>query len=110
VELDPLVNANDANKPLISKLLAVPSLRARYLGFVRDIAATWLDWKKLGPIAQEHHSLIAAEVKADTRKLDSTEDFIKGITEDLQGAVDSARAAAGRSASRTSLTNAALIC
>ena len=49
VELDPLVMANDPNKPLISKLLAVPSLRTRYLGYIRDIAEKWLDWKKLGP-------------------------------------------------------------
>ena len=37
-ELDPLANASDTSKPLLSKLLAVPSLRARYLGYVRDIA------------------------------------------------------------------------
>ena len=43
VELDPLLAANDVNKPLISKLLAVPALRARYLGYVRDIAEKWLD-------------------------------------------------------------------
>src|SRR5439155_758338 len=84
VKLDPLVAANDANKPLISKLLAVPSLRARYLAYVRDIAEKWLDWNKLGPIAQQYHALIAEHVKADTRKLDPTEDFEKGLTEDIQ--------------------------
>jgi hypothetical protein len=85
VKLDPLVAANDANKPLLSKLLAVPSLRARYLGYVRGIAEKWLDWNKLGPIAQQYHSLIAADVKADTRKLDSFEDFEKSLTSDTQG-------------------------
>jgi spore coat protein CotH len=85
VELDPLRAANDPNKPLISKLLAVPALRARYLGYVRDIAEKWLDWNKLGPIAERYHLLIAEEVKADTRKLDSTEDFEKALTEDIQG-------------------------
>ena len=84
VKLDPLVAANDANKPLISKLLAVPSLRARYLSYVRDIAEKWLDWNKLGPIAQQYHALIAAEVKADTRKLDSFEDFEKSLASDTQ--------------------------
>jgi hypothetical protein len=82
VELDPLYAANDSNKPLISKLLAVPSLRARYLAHVRDIAEKWLDWKNLGPIAERYHALIAEDVKADTRKLDSTEDFFKALTED----------------------------
>ena len=85
VKLDPLVAANDASKPLLSKLLAVPALRAKYLGYVRDIAEKWLDWEKLGPIAREHQALIAAEVKADTRKLDSTENFTKGLTEDIAG-------------------------
>ena len=85
VKLDPLVGANDANKPLISKLLAVPSLRARYLSYVRDIAEKWLDWNKLGPIAQQYHSLISADVKADTRKLDSFEDFEKSLSSDSQG-------------------------
>ena len=85
VELDPLKMANDANKPLISKLLAVPSLRARYLGYVRDIAEKHLDWAKLGPIAERYHALIADEVRADTRKLESTEAFLKGLTEDSTG-------------------------
>ena len=85
VELDPLVAANDVRKPLISKLLAVPSLRARYLAYVRDIAEKHLDWNKLGPIAQQYHDLIAEDVKIDTRKLDSTEDFIKSLTEDVSG-------------------------
>jgi hypothetical protein len=85
VELDPLFAANDASKPLISKLLAVPALRARYLVYVRDIAEKWLDWNKLGPIAERYHSLIATEVKADTRKLESTAAFIQGLTEDVRG-------------------------
>ena len=85
VELDPLVAANDTSKPLISKLLAVPSLRAKYLGYVRQIATQWLDWNKLGPVAQQYHSLIADDVKKDTRKLDSTEGFLKGLNEDLEG-------------------------
>jgi hypothetical protein len=82
VELDPLVAANDGSKPLISKLLAVPSLRARYLACVRDIAETWLDWKILGPRVQQYQALIADEVKADTRKLSSFEAFQKGVAGD----------------------------
>ncbi len=84
-KLDPLVAANDANKPLISKLLAIPALRARYLGYVRDIAERWLDWKNLGPLAQSYQALIEPEVKVDTRKLASTEDFLQGLTGDVAG-------------------------
>jgi len=85
VELDPLAMANDANKPLISKLLAVPSLRAKYLGYVRQVAEKWLDWEKLGPIATEFHNLIAEDVKKDTRKLESYEDFEKSLMQNTGG-------------------------
>jgi hypothetical protein len=85
VKLDPLRLANDTTKPLASKLLAVPALRARYLRYVRDIAENWLDWGKLGPIAERYHRLIAEDIKKDTRKLDSTENFEKSLTEDISG-------------------------
>jgi hypothetical protein len=85
VELDPLYAEKHTNKPLISKLLAVPALREKYLGYVRDIAEKWLDWNKLGPIAEKYHALIAENVKEDTRKLDSTEDFDKGLDQDIRG-------------------------
>lgn len=75
IQLDPLVAATNTNTPLAAKLLAVPELRARYLSYVRDIAEKWLDWSRLGPIAQEFHVMIDADVKRDTRKLESYEDF-----------------------------------
>ena len=85
VSLDPLVAANDSSKPLLSKLLAVPALRTRYLGYVRDIATTGLDWSKLGPLAQRYQALIAADIAADTRKLDSTEGFVNAIDGSSEG-------------------------
>jgi hypothetical protein len=78
-ELDPLVGLNDASKPLRSKLLAVPSLRTRYLGYVREIGDKWLDWRTLEPIVRQYQSLIAADVKADTRKLYPYERFESDI-------------------------------
>jgi hypothetical protein len=82
VELDPLNGADEASKPLLSKLLAVPALKARYLGYVKEIEGRWLDWKKIGPLAEQYQALIAADVKKDTRKLDSYEDFVGGVKED----------------------------
>jgi hypothetical protein len=82
VNLDPLVSVGDSSKPIIAKLLAVPALRTRYLAYVREMADRWLDWKRLGPIAQEYHALIAEEVKADTRKLDSFEAFQNSLSGD----------------------------
>ncbi len=78
IDLDPLVGLDDAGKPLRSKLLAVPALRERYLGYVRDIATKWLDWEKLEPIIERYRAIIAADVEADTRKLYSLEDFQRG--------------------------------
>jgi hypothetical protein len=85
VKLDPLHAARDANKPLISRLLAVPALRERYLNHVRTIAEKSLDWQRLGPLAERLHGLIAADVRADGRKLDSTEAFERSLTQDVAG-------------------------
>jgi hypothetical protein len=84
-QLDPLGFATRADRPLISKLLAVPALRTRYLGYVRDIADKWLDWKTLGPVAREYHDLIADDVRKDTRKLDSTEAFNNSLAQEVEG-------------------------
>jgi hypothetical protein len=81
VDLDPLVGMNDSSKPLRAKLLAVPALRAKYLAYVRDIAQTWLDWKKLEPMVTDYQRLIDADVKADTRKLFSYSAFQTGVAE-----------------------------
>ena len=78
-DLDPLIGLDDAAKPLRSKLLAVPALRARYMTYVKQIATKWLDWNTLGPIAQKYQALIAADVKTDTRKLDTFEAFQTGL-------------------------------
>jgi spore coat protein CotH len=91
-DLDPLVGLDDDAKALRSKLLAVPALRAKYLGYVHDIANRWLDWKTLGPIAQKYHDMIAADVKADTRKIYSTEEFESGLNGSLKNFVDQRRA------------------
>ena len=85
MELDPLFAANDPDKPLISRLLAVPTLRERYLGYIRDIADRWLDWERLGPVATRYQALIADEVRQDTRALDSFENFQKGLVETTRG-------------------------
>jgi hypothetical protein len=95
VNLDPLVAVNDPTKPLRSKLLAVPALRARYMGYVRDIAEKWLDWKTLEPLVRQYQALIAEDMKTDTRKIYSFEAFQAGVgsgPESLKGFVDRRRA------------------
>jgi hypothetical protein len=91
VELDPLVGLNDAAKPLRSKLLAVPALRERYLGYVRDIAERWLDWNTLEPMVTRYQNLIEEEVRRDTRKLYETDAF-RADVENLRLFVEARRA------------------
>ena len=82
LELSPLVAQNDGTKPIISKVLEVPSLRARYLAYVREIADKSLDWKVVGPIVMQYRELIADDVARDTRKLFSTDQFLQATADD----------------------------
>ncbi|MFO0829727.1 MAG: CotH kinase family protein [Phycisphaerales bacterium] len=78
-QLDPLIGLDDSTKPLRSRLLAVPSLRQRYLEHVRTIANDWLDWSKLSPVVDRYRALIEKEVEADTRKLSSFAAFKRSV-------------------------------
>jgi hypothetical protein len=56
-------------------------LRQKYLEYVHEMADRWLDWKKLGPMAEYYHALISADVKADTRKLHGNDEFESSLAE-----------------------------
>jgi hypothetical protein len=72
---DPLIGLDDPALPLRSRLLAVPALRERYIGYVREIAEQWLDWNRLEPLVQQYAALIRDDVQRDTRKLRPTEEW-----------------------------------
>jgi spore coat protein CotH len=82
VDLDPLVGLNDASKPLRSKVLAVPALKAKYLANIKTIAEKHLDWKTLGPVVSQYRSLMEKEVELDTRKVVSTEEFKRATADE----------------------------
>ena len=84
-KLDLFDGEKDPNKVLLNRLVAVPNLRTRYLALCREIAIKWLDWSRIEPLAKKYQALIAEDVKKDTRKLDSTENFSKAVTEETQG-------------------------
>jgi hypothetical protein len=73
-ELDPLVGLDDPTKPLRSRLLAVPSLRAAYLDRVRTLADE-MSWERTGPAIAAARAMLEPFVEADTRKLSSLEGF-----------------------------------
>jgi Ca2+-binding EF-hand superfamily protein len=79
--LDPLIGLDDPRKPLRSRLLAVPSLRAKYLQYVRTIAEVSFDWNKLRPVVEQYRALIEKEVEIDTRKLYSLADFKNALAD-----------------------------
>lgn len=81
INVDPLMGLDDPRKPLRSKLLTVPALRQRYLQHVATIAREWLDWKNLGPRVARWRDLVAREIEADTRKLSTSEEFMRLTSE-----------------------------
>jgi hypothetical protein len=91
VELDPLIGLDDAKKPLRSRVLAVPSLRERYLAHVRTIAEESLGWAKLGPLVAQYRTLIEKEIAADTRKLSSFATFRKVTADAPEPSADPAQ-------------------
>ncbi len=62
-------------------MLAVPSLKARYLDHVRTIAEQSLDWNTLGPVVARYRALIEKEIEQDTRKLTSLAAFQKAVAD-----------------------------
>ena len=42
-------------------------------------------WKNIGPVVQAYRELISDEVQRDTRKLYTTEAFLKGTSDQLEG-------------------------
>ena len=80
VELDPLVGLTDKSKPLRSRLLAVPSLKQKYLAHVKQIAEESLDWDKLGPVVAQYEKLIDKEIEADMKKLSSYAAFQQTVS------------------------------
>ena len=83
-ELDPLSGLDDATKPLRSRLLKVPALREKYLGFVRQLAGE-MTWDKMGPIVARERALVERLVAQDTRKAFTTETFERDTSPEPTG-------------------------
>ena len=83
--LDPLVGMNNQRTPLYGKLLAVPSLREKYLKNMRTLASDDLNWQKLQPLIAQYRALIENEVAIDTRKLSSLDEFRRAVADNADG-------------------------
>ncbi|MDE0021103.1 MAG: CotH kinase family protein [Candidatus Poribacteria bacterium] len=82
-QVSPLVHLENPDRPLIRRLLSNADLQARYLGYVRYIAQEWLDWERLGQVAEAYRSLISAELERDDKKLTSYDAFRRSVEEDI---------------------------
>lgn len=82
VNLEPLAGMFDPNKPILEKILSVPALQSRYLGFAREIADKSLDWKTMGPVVKQYRDLIKDDVERETRKLVTTEAFLESTADE----------------------------
>jgi spore coat protein CotH len=83
-ELDPLTGLDDPTKPLRSRLLKVPALREKYLGYLRALAAE-MDWSRIGPIVAAERARIEPIVARDTRKAFTTDAFLRDTSPEPDG-------------------------
>lgn len=69
VNWSPFYNANKVNYPLLNRLLAVPSIRQRYLAHFRTLLADEMNSTEFNALIDQYDALINAEVQADPKKL-----------------------------------------
>ncbi|MGB0132829.1 CotH kinase family protein [Dokdonella sp.] len=75
----PTLNFTASNKPVLSRVLAVPELRQRYMSHYR-VAKRDLSWEYLGTLFTANRDLIDAAVQADPKKLYSYTLFQNNFT------------------------------
>ncbi|TWT68698.1 CotH kinase family protein [Crateriforma conspicua] len=76
VGLDPFTAMSDADKPLYSKVLAVPAYRDQFLANLETLANESLNWETLEPFVQSQLQLITPVVKTETHSLTTYERFV----------------------------------
>jgi len=91
-DLDPLIGLDNERTPLRGRLLAIPTLRAKYLNYVHQIAESSLDWDYLGPLVAQQRGLIEQAVREDTKQLGSYEAFDEATSSDTKAAKAQQRA------------------
>jgi hypothetical protein len=76
VSWSPFYNQTDIRFPLLNRLLAVPSIRQRYLAHVRTMIEESLDQTEMNNLIDTYFSLIDPFVQADNKKLYSYSQFV----------------------------------
>ena len=86
-----LYRSDDSMVPLMYRLMQIPRYRQRYLAHVRTILDFFFTEEGLSAQIDAYRALIEDEVKADTKKLYSTQAFTSGV-EELKRFVQNRRA------------------
>ena len=76
----PFYHADNANYPLLNKMLQVPEYRQRYIAHLRTIITDMIDPALAAQTIAEYGDMIDAHVEADTKKLYSYNQFTSGVT------------------------------
>ena len=82
-QFDPLYKSSDPARPLVSRMLAVSTIRETYFAHIRTLLDEAFDWSVLGPLVSQYQALIDAAVQADTKKLYGYQDFLDNVSQDL---------------------------
>lgn len=81
VNWDIFMNADNANYPLLNRLLSIPTIRQRYLAHVRTILEEEMNLNEIHDLIDTYASLIDASVNADPKKLMTYQAYLSGVTE-----------------------------
>lgn len=76
VTWSPFYHQDDNRYPLLNKLLAVPSIRQRYLAHLRTIMQDALDQTTIDALIDDYFTTLDPYVSADTKKIYSYQEFI----------------------------------
>lgn len=75
VAWSPFYNENKVNYPLLNRILAVPTLRQRYIAHMRTLISESLDTAQAYGVMNNYFSLIDTMVQNDTKKIYSYAQF-----------------------------------
>lgn len=81
VSWDIFKNEDNANYPLLNRLLSIPSIRQRYLAHVRTILDEEMNLEEVFSLIDNYVALISESVNADPKKLITHEEFLSGVAE-----------------------------
>ncbi len=82
---DPDSQITNPFRPLLSRMLAVPRWRERYLHCIRTVTDDWIDWARIEPWVTRYRALIDAEMQKDPVAIYPYTWFRQSVAQDVGG-------------------------